>query len=991
MSTTPHSVSITVEVSGGWRFAEDDTLTWVELPVSLSVDTPNAPMECGVTYSPAFEIEATTTYDGRVTAEAHQSFVIAEPTLEECSICPDCQTAITPAIYAVTRKTKHADNVTTSLYLLPDLPKGVRRLNGDYMAMIYRFGFPHVNFFGSDTCSIKNWIDCEIESEWNETSAQTTVPYMLSKQDALNNVTASTHAIEDVFAATTWTPYAYSCISRTLQEAEFSLHTPGNCPLPDPINFPDTCSPCACFDEFQFFHMRVITGGFPSVETRTENPKISGYLNHQQNVPRYLNTWATPHNSYFLFFPSDSDPGNWKVFGTKQPSADYWLPLRQQYASYLNALGGTAPLPSDENYRQRPNVVSEPILSGALCDHVKAQFIGELSAFWGVGFFDVMNIAPVEEIDLHDAAPSRWSADGATITHGSSSMTISPSQSDVVLTFDMSDWDTAPFMWTHIANEFEFAAFDANVSVAEIYLVAQSGERVLLSNNLAGEIVTRPIPANDIHYAGSWAQDFLLTQGADAISGGISEETFENAETATAIQLNKARTSAQLEIRFSLESLTDTTLDYPILRSPTTPIYPRHISGQACALIYDNGPGILYGHLDFWDQDASPQRLHDVPQKLQPSEGPMSLVDFLCFKHAFFDAKRFDDGLDASLANLYDEREGQARIDSAYKRFAFAQPRANDDEEYPIGGRWLLVNSWREGPPLACFPRRARDATTLADIEGYDQRTYSLIVGPQWYVSPGHETHLLNQAVDPPEQTTAIDPQPVSAWFLTYHEKPMTNSETPYEIWRDVHGAAAKLFATAHFWHGYYCSLSDPAETLGLDLEIGDNFRHYRAQLQDGKLVIAVSSNRVPLSYQERETTIECDDARIAVDRNSTSQRLYVMYSTDGEVVLTYTVNEGRTFPMSTNLGTGRVGALDIARHGLRYLYWIDGTSVIGEIRDPENNVISAASVVATIDADTNIAVREFITGSGVWMIELLVTQGGNVMSLVSETGKDFS
>jgi hypothetical protein len=736
--------------------------------------------------------------------------------------------------------------------------------------------------------------------------------------------------------------------------------------------------------------MRVITGGFPSVETRFENPTISGYLNHQQNVPRYINTWATPHNSYFLFFPSDADPGNWKVFGTKQPSADYWLPLRQQYASYLNSVGGTAPLPSAENYRRRPNIVSEPILTGALSPHVKAQFIGELSSSWGVGFFDVMNIEPVEEVDLADASTARWSAIGATITHGST-MTLTPSQEDVVVTFDLSDWDLAPFMWTHIANEFEFAAFDANVSAVEVSLIAQTGERLLLSTDLAGEIVQRPIPANDVHYAGSWAQDFLLTQGVDVPQGGVSQATFDNAELATAMQLNKARTSAQLEIRITLDSLIATTLHYPILRAPTTPVYPRHISGQACALIYDDGPGILYGHLDFWDQDASPQRLHRIPQKLEPSEGPMSLIDFLCFKHAFFDAKRFDDGLNATLSALFDVREGRERIDSAYKRYAFAQPRADDDGEYPLAGRWLLVNSWREGPPLACFPRRARDTVTLEDVSGYDQVTYSLCVGPQWYVSPGHQTDVLNLDRDPPELTVALDPQPVSAWFLTYHQQPILNTEAPCQIIRDAFGPDSRHFANAHFWHGYYCSLSDPAETLGLDIEIGDDFRHYRVQLSDDKLVLSVSSNRLPLSYAERVTNIECDDARLAVDRNSTDQKLYVMYLHGGEVFLTYTTDEGRTFAMPTTLGTGRVGDIEIARHGLRYLYWIDGTSVLGEIRDAQNNIVSAASVVATIDADTHIAVREFVTGSGQWMIEMLVNQGGSVVSLVSDTGKTFA
>lgn len=989
MSTTPHSVSISVEVTGGWRFAEDDSLTWVALPVSLSVDIPDPPMECGVSYSPQFEIETTTTYDGRVTAEAHQSFEIAEPTLEECSICPDCQTAIIPAIYSVTRKTKHADNVTASLYLLPDLAKGVRRLNGDYLAMIYRFGFPYANFFGSDTCSVKNWENCEIEQEWNEHSSTTTIEYMPSLPDALHNVDASANAIEEAFAPTTWTPYAYSCISRTLQEAEWVIHTPGQCPLADPINFPDTCDPCECFDEFQFFHMRVITGGFPSVETRFENPDISGYLDHAQNVPRYINTWATPHNSYFLFFPSAADPHNWKVFGTKQPSDEYWLPLRQQYASYQNSSGGTDPLPANENYRRRPNIVSEPIFRGALSQHVKNQFLGELSSFWGISRFDVLPVEPIPEVNLRDAA-ARFSADGASISHGTT-MTLTPSQFEFTVTFDMTDWDTAPYMWPHIANEFEFASFHFNVSSVEIYLIAQTGERLLLSNDLAGGIAYRPIPANDKHYAGSWAQDFLLTQGADAIQGGVSLASFENPELATALQLNKARTCERLEIRIGLESLTPFDLEYPVLRIPSTPVYPRHISGQACALIYDDGPGLLYGHLDFWNEDAVPERLHDRPQKLEPSEGPMSLVDFFCFKHAFFDARHFENGLDSALGGLYDAREGQGRIDSARFRYAFAQPTPEDDKAYPAAGRWLLVNSFREGPPLACFPRRARDATTLSDLASFDQMAYSLCVGPQWYVSPGHETHLLTVANDPPVITIALDPQPVSEWFLTYHEAIIFPDQAMCSIVRDYEGPDERVFATAHSWHGYYCSLSDPAEARGLDLEIGDDFRHYRAQLSDGKLVIAVSSNRLPLIYAERITTIECDDARLAVDRNSVDQKLFVMYESDGEVFLTHTFNEGRSFAMPVTLGSGRVGALDIARHGLRYLYWIDGTNVRGEIRDSQNNIISAASIVATIDADTNIAVREFVTGSGDWRIEMLVTQSGAVLSLVSVNGRDFA
>jgi hypothetical protein len=735
--------------------------------------------------------------------------------------------------------------------------------------------------------------------------------------------------------------------------------------------------------------MRVITGGFPSVETRFENPTISGYLDHAQNVPRYINTWATPHNSYFLFFPSAADPHNWKVFGTKQPSDEYWLPLRQQYASYQNSSGGTDPLPANENYRRRPNIVSEPIFRGALSQHVKNQFLGELSSFWGISRFDVLPVEPIPEVNLRDAA-ARFSADGASISHGTT-MTLTPSQFEFTVTFDMTDWDTAPYMWPHIANEFEFASFHFNVSSVEIYLIAQTGERLLLSNDLAGGIAYRPIPANDKHYAGSWAQDFLLTQGADAIQGGVSLASFENPELATALQLNKARTCERLEIRIGLESLTPFDLEYPVLRIPSTPVYPRHISGQACALIYDDGPGLLYGHLDFWNEDAVPERLHDRPQKLEPSEGPMSLVDFLCFKHAFFDARHYENGLDSALSALYDAREGQGRIDSARHRYAFAQPRPEDDKDYPPGGRWLLVNSFREGPPLACFPRRARDATTLSDLASFDQMAYSLCVGPQWYVSPGHETHVVNQAIDPPELTEAIDPQPVSEWFLTFHNHAILNNEPPYQIWRDALGPAARHFANAHLWHGYYCSLSDPAEVGAIALEIGDNYRHYRAAIMDGVLVLAVSSNRLPLNYVSRETDLECDDVRIAVDRNSTNQLLLAMYSREGQVFLTATEDEGKTFDMATTLGTGRVGAIDIARHGLRYLFWIDGADVIGEIRDAQNNVVDAATPVVTIDSDTNIAVREFVTGAGEWRLEMLCVQGGNVVSLTSATGKTFA
>jgi hypothetical protein len=81
-----------------------------------------------------------------------------------------------------------------------------------------------------------------------------------------------------------------------------------------------------------------------------------------------------------------------------------------------------------------------------------------------------------------------------------------------------------------------------------------------------------------------------------------------------------------------------------------------------------------------------------------------------------------------------------------------------------------------------------------------------------------------------------------------------------------------------------------------------------------------------------------------------------------------------------------------IGRDGNRYIYWIDGASIKGQITDRADTVLQASlTVVASGVDDECIAVDEDVTNGGNRRLVLLDVESGSLTQRTSDDGITFS
>lgn len=178
-----------------------------------------------------------------------------------------------------------------------------------------------------------------------------------------------------------------------------------------------------------------------------------------------------------------------------------------------------------------------------------------------------------------------------------------------------------------------------------------------------------------------------------------------------------------------------------------------------------------------------------------------------------------------------------------------------------------------------------------------------------------------------------------------------------------------------------------------VSLDISDGLRHVRAYLQEGEVFLGLSTNLVPLAYSHFSTGIEGVDCLcIRWHRDSKGQALILMTEESAEIFYRESFDEGTTWSMPTTIGSGSKPAMVIGRNGLRYYYWISGTTIRGEIRDSQNAIVVAEfEAIASGVEDEGLVAGEFFTQGGGHRIELMYVSGGDVTTVTSVDGQVFS
>ncbi len=828
--------------TGGWRFKETLAGGWQTPPVNLAALGPPAIGGC---LSPTVgAVTATNTYDLEATAGTEWVFDFAHDGSFECDECSNGP-AVPPAIFDVTTHHLEYRIWAAGATLLPDLPKSVGRLNGDdgddYAALIVRGGTPQAYKTASNVCISWSTDDCLPDTD--HTTETVTEETHASRPELLSTVLNATHVIEDPFSEATAAPYGLSGFLQQSDKTEYTLVSPGGCPASMPGDPPGEI--IVCFDTQCHYDDSGVSSFHPTVEDSGSNGALLSYLDHPDHTARYVNYCASPHWSYFYWWPPDIEDEEeplhdyeWPVYGSRANPRDYWKPLGHQYLHH-------PALPTNEKRRTRNFLVTA----------------AAPTYWWGITRFKTSDPTTDTTSDPYAQMPvslaldatsaPAWSFEDCGAVFGSD-IVLTPGAQDIVAEVDLGRFSERPYLYPHICKHLGASYVAANVASIRIYLVNVQGEKYLMETISTGQ--DRPT-ADDGYYAGAWAQDwgcaFLDDTGFDLQGSGISAASMADPERVLALQLLGGWGAARLRYEISVADLGQpVTIHYPTFQVQTEGQIVVPENAHVFARLYPDGPGLRSGQWDWWDPFANV--LLDVPM-VRPVYGQWTVLDALIEKRLLLLAQGKTWNLDAEIATLYDATEGQARLDLTLDTYALVlddvlhSPSPPDPRPSNRAGRYLYVNALAEVPPLATFPFRARDGS-LGATGVWAQEAWSLAQESRHLISAGEAQHLREPGAGG-TRWTALTTNPdllVSGWPITSHRHAVNNNEGPtFLVERD----GKPDIASAAPWHGYLLVFTRTLRGSS-PWNLGHPWgRYHRVQLRNGNVYYDRSDFGVPRPY----------------------------------------------------------------------------------------------------------------------------------------------
>lgn len=177
-------------------------------------------------------------------------------------------------------------------------------------------------------------------------------------------------------------------------------------------------------------------------------------------------------------------------------------------------------------------------------------------------------------------------------------------------------------------------------------------------------------------------------------------------------------------------------------------------------------------------------------------------------------------------------------------------------------------------------------------------------------------------------------------------------------------------------------------------------------------VAIARHNNRTRLAYayfEDDNLTIGCrqtaetgaltgedtgeDGATVGIhyDRIRPDSRLLVVWENlTGNIIYGYTLNEKDIATVAT-IASGEYPVIVSDDNGLRYIYWIDGTAIKGQIRDAQDQiVVSTFTPVASGVEAKGLAAEQYFVGLGRWKMALGYISAGSFVQLTSDDGQVF-
>lgn len=545
---------------------------------------------------------------------------------------------------------------------------------------------------------------------------------------------------------------------------------------------------------------------------------------------------------------------------------------------------------------------------------------------------------------------------------------------DVEIRIDQGSFTVEPFLWPHIANKILVDNL-VNISTIKAYGEGTDGSRVLINNNQPG--VTKPKTAGQsTEYAGSWDQDFgagvVTDDGQDhaPTTGGISSTVMASAHLSTAFQMLADRTyEAIILVCTPTDPGVDISLRFELKYDISSSRKIVWENAHQCAIIHPSGPGVRTG---FFNTGTS-GTLTNPPSVYDPTERS-NAVDGLIVGRLLVEGIAHDDGLTTELTTLYDSTEGnsvgQVRNNSHFFWLPVTEANWN----------MAVVNSMSEVPPLCEFPIRERNAVTWEDDGDFVQHVWVGAQGPDYFVNPLQGVEL-REDDDVSVWTSASGG--VAGWAVTKHEHAVENDETDFGIW------LADRFGELRPFRGHYSVVPPIAGVGGLTYCVAPDLKHYVAFTNDTGQVVTISLDNA-LNETEAVQVFDGQRVHLSAHKDGTA-RIRLCYE-DGGSLYTRVSYDGLVWGSASAGVTGEfMIGVPLDDRGY-FLYYLDGTDIMGEEYDAADNMIgSAFTAVSSVDADSAFDAFESSPGQSSWRICLWCLIGTVRTLKVSTDGRVFA
>ncbi len=298
----------------------------------------------------------------------------------------------------------------------------------------------------------------------------------------------------------------------------------------------------------------------------------------------------------------------------------------------------------------------------------------------------------------------------------------------------------------------------------------------------------------------------------------------------------------------------------------------------------------------------------------------------------------------------------------------------------------ILVNTWAELPPFACFPMRARNTATFAADGTFSQESWSLAQEPRRYVSAKTQLDVINPSGS--VAWTAAAPSSPSAWFISEHRHAVDNNEGPFLL-----RGAGKYVAEGRPWHGYFDilrALEWPDTANWINYDVSETRRHVIAVGDlTNNVSVSVSQNSLSLDFVNVPSGIV---ATAGCVRWLVKREIGLWTAESGTIKQRISADEGATFGMATTIGAGTQVTTIVTPQRLRYIYRASGGVVIVQIRDSANALIKADTTVLASGVDDKPIDGEYRPlANGKFGFVLWTIESGSLIERYSEDGIVFT